>query len=111
MVRLRLSKISLTWKLLFVASLAFGGLFAFVDSRPTWDDTGVLAFGILVTCGVFGALGPRQPWLWALAVGLWIPVHGIVTAHNYGSLLALVFSMGGAYAGMGVRRIASAVSG
>jgi HAAS len=88
--------------LLTVATLA--GLFsAYVDSRPTWDDTGILAFGILIICGLLTLLGHRQPWLIALAVGIWIPLHGIFISHNYGSILALAFAFAGAYGGWAVR--------
>jgi hypothetical protein len=93
--------------LLAVAVLA--GLFsAYVDSRPTWDDTGILAFGILIVSGLITLLGARRPWLIALAVGIWIPLYWIVTTQNYGSLLALVFAFAGAYGGwlvhLGVRK-------
>jgi hypothetical protein len=84
--------------LLAVAVLA--GLFsAYVDSRPTWDDTGILAFGILIVSGLITLLGYRRPWVIALAVGIWIPLHDILLAHNYGSILALVFAFVGAYGG------------
>jgi hypothetical protein len=84
--------------LLAVAVLA--GLFAaYVDSRPTWDDTGILAFGILVVSGLITLLGYRRPWVIALAVGMWIPLRGILITHNYGSILALVFALMGAYGG------------
>jgi hypothetical protein len=88
--------------LLGVAVLA--GLFsAYVDSRPTWDDTGILAFGILIVSGLITLLGHRRPWLVALAIGLWIPLRGILITHNYGSILALVFAFAGAYGGWVVR--------
>lgn len=88
--------------LLGVALLA--GLFAaYVDSRPTWDDTGILAFGILIISGLVTLLGYRRPWLAALAVGLWIPLHSIFITHNYGSILALAFAFVGAYGGWVVR--------
>jgi hypothetical protein len=45
-----------------------------------------------------------MPWLWALCIGVWIPIMGIALHQNYGALLALVFAFIGAYAGMGVRR-------
>jgi hypothetical protein len=84
--------------LLAVAVLA--GLFsAYVDSRPNWDDTGILAFGILIVSGFLTLLGARRPWLIALAVGIWIPLHDIFILHNYGSILALVFAFVGAYGG------------
>jgi len=88
--------------LLGIAVLA--GLFsAYVDSRPNWDDTGILAFGILIVSGLVALLGYRRPWLVALAVGLWIPLRGIFVTHNYGSILALVFAFVGAYGGWLVR--------
>ena len=91
---------------LLIVALALGFLVTYVDSRPNWDDTGVTALAILITCGILGAAGPRQPWLWALAVGAWIPILGVVRAQNYGSLLALAFAFAGAYAGMGLRKLA-----
>jgi len=88
--------------LLAVAILA--GLFsAYVDSRPTWDDTGILAFGILIVSGLIAVLGHRRPWLIALAVGIWIPLNSIFITHNYGSILALAFAFVGAYGGWIVR--------
>lgn len=92
-------------RILLVVALGLGLAITYVDSRPNWDDTGVTAAAILVSCGLLGALGPKQPWLWALAVGLWIPLFGIVRAQNFGSLLALAIAFAGAYAGMALRRI------
>jgi hypothetical protein len=84
--------------------LVLGGLITYVDSRPNWDDTGVTAMAILVATGVLGFVDPSRPWLWAVAVGLWIPALGIVQSQNYGSLLALLIAFVGAYAGMALRR-------
>jgi hypothetical protein len=54
--------------LLAVAVLA--GLFsAYVDSRPTWDDTGILAGGLLLISGLLTLLGHRKPWLIASLLG------------------------------------------
>ena len=36
---------------------------------PKWDDTGVLAFVILILTGLLALLGIRRPWLLALMVG------------------------------------------
>jgi hypothetical protein len=85
---------------LLLATAVLAGLFsAYVDSRPTWDDTGILAFGILIVSGLITLLGYRHPWVIALAVGIWIPLHDILSTHNYGSILALVFAFVGAYGG------------
>jgi len=90
-------------KLLLAISLTLGGLTTYVDTRPTWDDTGVTATAILITCGVLGFSGPRRPWLWALAVGFWIPLFGIFRTQSFATLLALVVAFAGAYAGMALR--------
>ena len=78
---------------------------AWVDSRPHWDDTGIIAVTIFVACALLGTTRPRLAWLWALAVGLWLPLENILLHHNYPSLLALVFAFAGAYAGAFVRQL------
>jgi hypothetical protein len=85
-------------------ALALGFAIAYVDSSPGWDDTGVSAAAVLGVSGLFGLLYPARPWVWGLAVGTFIPTFGIVRELNYASLLALVFSFAGAYAGAVVRR-------
>jgi hypothetical protein len=88
--------------LLAVAVLA--GLFsAYVDSRPTWDDTGILAGGLLLISGLLTLLGHRKPWLIALAVGIWIPLPDIYLSHDLRMLLVLLFPLVGAYGGWLVR--------
>jgi len=94
-------------RILLAVALVLGGLLAYVDSSPGWDDTGVMAGAIFLASGLLGFLGPQRPWLWALALGLWIPLLGIVREQNYGSLVALVLAFAGAYAGMAVRRAVS----
>jgi hypothetical protein len=88
--------------LLSIAVLA-GLFFAYVDSRPTWDDTGILAGGLLLMSGLLTLLGHRKPWLIALAVGLWIPLHDIYLSHDFLLLLVLLFPLVGAYGGWAVR--------
>jgi hypothetical protein len=92
-------------KPLFVIAVALGLFIAYVDSRPNWDDTGITAGAIFVTCGVLAIVSPSRPWLWALAVGIWIPVLGIAMTRNYSAILALVFAFAGAYAGMAFRKV------
>ena len=96
-------------KLCYVFALLAGLFSVFVDSRPTWDDTGVLVFGILIAAGLSGLFVRRRPWLIGLAVGLWIPCYEILRYHNAGSLIALGFALLGGYAGwmmgQGVRRL------
>jgi hypothetical protein len=88
--------------LLAVALLA--GLFsAWVDSRPTWDDTGILVGGLLLVSGLLTLLGGRRPWLIALAIGLWIPLHDIYLSHDLRMLVVLLVPFIGAYVGWAVR--------
>lgn len=93
-------------KVLFVIAVAAGLFIAYIDSRPTWDDTGITAFSIFLLCALCGFINPRRPWIWALAAGIWVPLAGILLHQNYGGLLALVFAFAGAYVGMFARRLA-----
>jgi hypothetical protein len=92
-------------KVLLPIALGFGLLICYVDSRPNWDDTGLTAMALLAAGGLCGVLGPNRPWLWALAVGSWIPLYGIASTRNYGSLLAMAFAFAGAYSGSALRKI------
>jgi hypothetical protein len=92
-------------KILFTIALGLGLLITYVDTRPNWDDTGVSALAIFSSCGLLGVMGPARPWLWALAVGIWIPFFDIFLKQNFGSLLALVIAFAGAYTGMAFRKI------
>jgi hypothetical protein len=78
----------------------------YVDARPTWDDMGILAFGIHVLQRPYCHLVLRRPWQLALAIGSWIPLREILVAHNFGALLALVFRFTGAYSGWFINRMA-----
>jgi uncharacterized RDD family membrane protein YckC len=77
---------------------------AYVDSRPNWDDAGVTAGAIFIACAALGAALPRLAWLWALAVGGWIPLRGIALRHDFAMLVILVFAFAGAYAGVALRK-------
>ena len=87
-------------RVLLLAALILGALIAWVDSRPTWDDSGITAGVLLLLSAGFGAVHPRFAWLWALALGAWIPLVGIVIAHNASMLLVLAIPLIGAYLGV-----------
>ena len=85
--------------LLLLLSLLAGSLIAWVDSSPGWDDTGITAGVIVLTSALFGYLSPKKPWIWALSVGGWIPLHAIVLSGDFKMLLVLLFGFAGAYLG------------
>jgi hypothetical protein len=92
---------------LSIAAVTLGVAIAWVDARPTWDDTGITAGMMLLCATLLGMLGPRRPWLWALLTGIWIPAYAMIRAPGVGKLamlLVLIFPLAGAYLGRAVRR-------
>lgn len=90
--------------ILLAVAVAAGLFSAYVDSLPNWDDTGILAGGLLIVSGLLTLLGHRKPWLIALAVGIWIPLHDIYLTHDLRMFLVLLFPLVGAYGGWLVRQ-------
>ena len=90
-------------KILLAVATISGLFITYVDSRPTWDDTGITAGVILLLCGLLALIGYQRPWLLALVVGAWIPLYGLFVTHNFGSILALIIAFVGAYAGWAFR--------
>jgi len=91
------------------ASLVLGFAIAWVDNRANWDDTGITAFALLAAGGVMGLLVPRRPWLWALAIWIFLPGWSIAKAGTVHPgmamwLIVLAFPMAGALAGALARR-------
>jgi hypothetical protein len=93
---------------LFAASNLMGLFFAYIDSRPNWDDAGVLVGQIFLASAILGSLGPRRPWLWALAISVWMPLQESLTTHRPpASAVAIIVALAGAYLGAGLRRLAA----
>ena len=97
-------------KLLFVLAVMIGLFIAFVDSRPTWDDTGITAGMMLLSSGLLTLLGYRRPWLIALAIGLWTPLYETYLSRNFSfpgvilfPLFVLLRPLVGAYMGWAAR--------
>jgi hypothetical protein len=94
---------------LLLLAIALGLGIAWVDARPHWDDSGITAGLLLLSAGLLGMIIPRRPWLWGLAVGIWVPLHLVVQKPSIGNiaggLVILAFPMAGAFAGMAVRRL------
>ena len=69
-------------KIVLPLALGFGLCAGYVDSQPSWDDTGVMALAVVIAAGLSSLAEPRYPWLWGLAVGVWIPLFGVASAHK-----------------------------
>ena len=82
--------------LLAVASTGLGLVVGYLDSRPTWDDTGITVALLLLTAAMAAGLSGRRPWLWALLIGVWVPILEIRGAGGLASLSALAVSAVGA---------------
>jgi hypothetical protein len=93
-------------KAMIVLTLAtMAGLtIAWIDARPNWDDTGISVLMILCTATLFSYFSPQRPWLTALAVCIWIPIWGIISSQNFGSMIAVIPGFIGAYFGYFVKR-------
>ena len=94
-------------RFVLLAGIMMGIAIAYVDSRPTWDDTGVTACALMVAGGVCGLVAPRRPWRYALAVGVWIAVFALSRSASAAALVMLIvvmFPLAGAYAGAAMRR-------
>ena len=90
-------------KILFIVAILSGVFLTYVDASPHWDDTGLIAGGLLISAGLITVLGHPRPWLIALAIGLWIPLRYIFLNQDFTMLLVLLFPLVGAYAGWALR--------
>jgi hypothetical protein len=89
--------------LLLALGTAAGLAVTYVDSRPTWDDTGVTAGLLFLSAGLLTLLGFRRPWLMGLAVGIWLPGYYLFRSHDPLMLIVLLIPLAGAYIGWGIR--------
>jgi len=87
-----------------ILSVLTGLFLLWMDSSPGWDDTGITAGLIVVTSALFGFLQPERPWIWALTVSIWIPLHAIFLTGDYKMLLVTLFGFAGAYLGAAVKK-------
>jgi hypothetical protein len=90
--------------LVIILAILLGLIVTRIDTRPHWDDTGITVLLLFFASVVCGYLIPRHPWLIALAVCTWIPLYNILVSRNYGSLLALLPGLAGAYTGFYLKK-------
>jgi hypothetical protein len=84
---------------LLILAVGIGLAIGWIDTRPNWDDTGVTVALIFGASLLFGLGIPERPWMWALAIGVWIPAYNIVQSRNFESLVALAPAFLGSYLG------------
>jgi len=91
---------------LAVGAAAIGLAIGYVDSQPTWNDTGITAALLLLTSAMATGLSGRRPWLWAVLVGVWVPLLEIGGRAGAASLAALFVAALGAIGGLALVRVA-----
>jgi len=91
---------------LLLASLAAGLAIGWVDTRPTWDDTGITVGSIFLISAVMGALMPSRAWVWGLTVGCGVPLFNFLLHGNAAALVSFLIAFAGSYAGAFARRMA-----
>lgn len=94
-----------------VVAVSAGLCIGWVDSRPTWDDTGVTVGAVVLSAGLLALARRRAWWAIALGVGLPVPLFDVVLRGGIASAAALAFAFAAAAAGMLVARAAQAAAG
>jgi hypothetical protein len=89
---------------LMVVALGLGLLVAAIDSRPTWDDSGITAAMLILAAGTVSAIDGRRPSLWAALVGLPLPIIEVPATGSPAPVVALAFAAVGAVLGLVVHR-------
>ena len=79
------------------------------------NDLLLTALLVVSACLLLGLLRPRWPWLWVLTVGVFVPLSELAAylvltvkpsrAQVYGSFLAFLPGIAGAYGGSVMRRV------
>ena len=80
-------------------AVLLGAIIGYIDSRPTWDDTGITAAAIVIGSFTLAAQRPRVWWIIALAVGLPVFCFNYLLQGDLGASVALIFAASAA--GMG----------
>ena len=99
------------WFYLMAALCGIGAGWADV----TINDLLFTALLVLASCMLLGLLRPRWPWRWVIVVGMFIPLTELATyliqtvkpsrAQIYGSFLAFLPGIAGAYGGSIMRSV------
>lgn len=91
--------------ILLAAAIVIGISIGWMDIRPNWDDTGITVMIVLIGSAVLGFTMPPRAWVWAIVLGIWVPLFNIIINQNYGSAVALVIAFTGSYIGAFTRKL------
>jgi hypothetical protein len=81
---------------LIAIGLVVGAALALIDSRPHFDDTGVIVALLLAVPIPIAAISGRRPWLWAALVGGPLPIVELAGGGSTASLVAPALTAVGA---------------
>jgi hypothetical protein len=96
--------IDLKFWIFVIFSIIAGGAIAWIDSSPGWDDTGITVGMLLITSALTGFVYQKKLWLWALLIGMFIPLLAIIRTGDFKFLLILLITFAGSYGGGLLRR-------
>jgi hypothetical protein len=91
--------------ILFIVAIALGMMIGYIDSGPHWDDAGITVAMIIIASSILGFVMPHRAWVWALSVGIWIPIWNIVLNNNYSAFISIVIAFAGAYMGVLIHKL------
>ena len=97
--------------IILILSLAAGFMLGWIDTRPKWDDTGIMVLAIFFISVFFGLVEPKRFWLWAIAIGGWIPLMNFYLYQSYDSIVAIVIATAGSYSGVIIRKTGKFIFG
>lgn len=91
----------------FLAGLGIG----YMDSRPTWDDTGVTVGAVALAAAVLGAAEPRLFWLAGVAVGMPVLGMSVYAGAGYAAAVAVLVAVVAAGGGAALRTLVAPGAG
>lgn len=100
-------KPTLKFTVTLIIAILCGLIIAWIDSRPNWDDAGIIATLIVIIAGLISYFYKTKPIVWGLAVSCWIPVFGIIKSSDYSLLIIIIFGIIGAFLGFFISKLTS----
>ena len=74
-------------------ALTVGLCIGYVDSRPTWDDTGITVGALVLSAGLLASFRPRTWWLTGLLIGIPVPLLNYLNTGRLQAGVGLVIAL------------------